>query len=332
MLRDLQGWASMSHVYGRQPVAPVSDALGGIRRARAHRRFPYRRRGSRLFPSRRRHCPLRAGRSSPAGYRPWQLPHFGADRNSSAEALGAMVRLLSPAAPPSTNRVRAEGADGPRHGNQRPLLGTTPPNASPRGVEFVGGIARRTRFASRGQPQCTLTSCSSRWPQALQRGQAQGRVHHRSVRSDQRRRILGSSCRVHRSAGNEIPGPGVSAPGRDDSSPVPGKKVSADQLSVPLVPSQNVETAESTAQRLTYRFEDVPEGRDCLNGRPPPGSVHCALLTSPRLACELWRPRPGNSARPVPRSPRDAPPDRSRPPRSCRRGRSDSTARRPGLK
>ena len=64
--------------------------------------------------------------------------------------------------------------------------------------------------------------------------------------------------------------------------------------------------------------------------RPPPGSVHSTLLTSPRLACELWQPRPGSSARSVPRSPSDAPPGRSRPPRSCRRGRSDSTARRPG--
>ena len=66
--------------------------------------------------------------------------------------------------------------------------------------------------------------------------------------------------------------------------------------------------------------------------RPPPGSVHSTLLTSPRLACELWRPRPGSSARSVLRSPSDAPPGRSRPPRSCRRGRSDSTARRPGSK
>lgn len=132
-----------------------------------------------------------------------------------------MVQLLASSAPLSTKRARAEGIDGPRNGNQRPVLGITSPNASPHRIEFVGGIASRTRIASRGQPQCTLRSCSSRWAQALQRGQAQGRLHHRSARSDQRWRILGGSCRVHRTAGNEIPGPRVSAPGPDDSTPVP---------------------------------------------------------------------------------------------------------------
>lgn len=42
------------------------------------------------------------------------------------EHLGAMVQLLSPAAPLSTNRVRSERTDGPRHGNQRPVPGITP--------------------------------------------------------------------------------------------------------------------------------------------------------------------------------------------------------------
>ena len=109
MFRDLQSWASMSHVCVRKLAAPVSDAWGGIRRVRAHRRFPHRRRGSRLFPSRRRHCLLGAGRSSPAGYRPWQLPHFGADGNSSAKASrqnNFLVESSSAATRPSVVRGR----------------------------------------------------------------------------------------------------------------------------------------------------------------------------------------------------------------------------------
>ena len=63
---------------------------------------------------------------------------------------------------------------------------------------------------------------------------------------------------------------------------------------------------------------------------PPPGGVHCTLLTPPLLAFELSRPRPGSSLRSVPGSPSGAPRGRSRPPRSCRRGRSGSTAKTPG--
>ena len=86
-------------------------------------------------------CSLRGGgivRYVPDGRRPRSVDRgsfriLGRTETLPLKHSGAMAQLLSPAAPSSTNRVRAEGTDGPRHGNQRPLLGTPPERIPSRG-------------------------------------------------------------------------------------------------------------------------------------------------------------------------------------------------------
>ncbi len=79
-------------------------------------------------------CSLRGGGiacSVPDGRRPRGIDRgsfriLGRTETLPLKHSGAMVQLLSSSAPSSTNRVRAKGTDGPRHGNQWPVPGISP--------------------------------------------------------------------------------------------------------------------------------------------------------------------------------------------------------------